>query len=255
MNRMDFNCYCGNWPFFRIRYNTLQKLAQLHSRCGITGGFVSSCEAIFYQDPYEAELQLAKELKGTPYMHAMVLNPMLPGWRDDLRRAVCNLNIKAVRLMPGFHDYALTNPVLDQICDGLRTYHLPLILTLRIRDERTAWMFHPKSVPLEDVAAFLDKNQDIITMLACTRKAEAIKLSAQFEARDNLFTDVSGFKDDNFAVEEACEAIGKEYIVYGSSAPLLELQSTAIIVDRAFLSESTRSDIFSGRHLMELLER
>lgn len=254
MNRMDFNCYCGNWPFFRMRCNTLQKLTELHRRCGISGGFVSSCEAIFYQDPYEAEEMLAKELAGTSYMHTMTLNPMLPSWKDDLKRAVEKLNIRAVRLMPGFHDYSLMNPVLDSVCNELRTYHLPLLLTLRIRDERTAWIFSPKSVPLEDVAAFLDRNKDILTLLACTRNAETIKLRAQFEGRRNLFTDVSGLKNSNFAVESACEAIGKEHIVYGSSAPLLELQSTMIIVEKANLDECTRNDILGGKHLLTLLE-
>ena len=254
MKRMDFNCYCGNWPFFRTRCNTLQKLTELHRRCGITGGFVSSCEAIFYQDPYEAEEMLSKELAGTSYMHAMTLNPMLPSWKDDLKRAVEKLNIRAVRLMPGFHDYSLMNPVLESVCDALRAYRLPLLLTLRIRDERTSWIFSPKSVPLEDVAAFLDHNKDILTLLACARKAETIKLRAQFEGRCNLFTDVSGFKDGNFAVEAACEAIGREHIVYGSSAPLLELQSTTIIVEKANLDEYTRNDILSGTYLLTLLE-
>ena len=67
MKRLDLNCYCGNWPFFRVRYNTVEKIAQLHSRCGIEGGFISAIEAIFYQDPYEAEVQLAKQLEGTLY--------------------------------------------------------------------------------------------------------------------------------------------------------------------------------------------
>ena len=62
MEHMDFNCFTGNWPFYRVRYNTVEKLAQLHSRIGITGGYISALEAIFYQDPYEAELALAKEL-------------------------------------------------------------------------------------------------------------------------------------------------------------------------------------------------
>lgn len=250
MEKMDFNCYCGNWPFFRIRYNTLQKLSELHSRCGITGGFVSSCEAIFYQDPYEAELQLSKELKGTAYMHAMVLNPMLAGWRDDLIRAVRNLDIKAVRLMPGFHDYSILDPILDDVCQLLQQYRLPLILTLRIRDERTNWMFHPKSVPVDDVAAFLDCHKTVPTLLACARKSEILKLQMQFAGRDNLFTDISGFKDSNFPVEEVSRAIGAEHIVYGSSAPLLELQSSVLMADQAQLPLSVHNEIFRGTRLL-----
>ena len=151
MRRMDFNGFTGNWPFFRVRSNTVEKLAQLHQRCGIEGGFVSSLEAIFYQDPYEAELQLSRQLKGSAYMHAMVLNPTLPGWKDDLKRAAQQLNIKAVRLVPGFQGYALTDPALEEVMANLREYGLPLIITLRMRDERTMWMIQPESIPVEDL--------------------------------------------------------------------------------------------------------
>ncbi len=253
MKRMDLNCYCGNWPFFRVRYNTIEKIAELHSRCGIEGGFVSSCEAIFYQDPYEAEVQLATALECTPYMHAMIVNPTIPGWKDDLARAVKNLNIRAVRLMPGFHGYDLDDPVLDQVCDSLRAYRLPLILTLRIRDERTAWMVSARKIPVEEIAVFLDKHKDIVTLLGCARVKETIALKPQFEGRSNLFADVSGFKDSNYAVENVGQNIGCEHIVYGSSAPLLEMQSTTIIVDKAKLPEETRAEIFSGNKLLSLL--
>ena len=253
MKRLDLNCYCGNWPFFRVRYNTVEKIAHLHNRCGIEGGYISSCEAIFYQDPYEAEVQLAKDLEGTPYMHAMTLNPKIPGWKDDLNRAVNDLGIRAVRLMPGFHGYTLTDPVLNQVCDALRTYQLPLILTIRIRDERTAWIFAPEKIPVVDIAAFCDKNKDIVTLLACTRVKEVLTLKPQFMSRNNLFTDVCGFKDSNYAVENVCACIGSEHIVYGSSAPLLEMQSTTIIVDRAKLPEEVRTEIFSGNKLLKLL--
>ena len=254
MKRMDLNCYCGNWPFFRVRYNTPEKLMQLHRRCGIESAFVSSCEAIFYQDPYEAEKQLSKALAGTAYMHVMTLNPMLNGWKDDLKRAVEELQIKAVRLMPGFHDYSLSDPVLNDVADALRNYQLPLFLTLRIRDERTNWIFHPKSVPLDEVADFLERTSDILTLLCCARRREVASLKSSFDARSNLFTDTSGFKDGNFAIEEACEIIGHEKVVYGSSAPLIEMQSTAILVDRAQLPESTRNDIFSGACFTRLLK-
>lgn len=253
MKRMDFNCYCGNWPFFRVRYNTVEKIAELHSRCGIDGGFISAMEAIFYQDPYEAEMQLAKQLEGTPYMHAMILNPMIPGWKDDFNRAVKNLNIRAVRLMPGFHGYTLDDAVLDEVCNALRTHNLPMILTLRIRDERTSWMVDPRKLAVEEIAAFLDKNKDIVTLLGCPRVKEAISLKPQFENRDNLFADVSGLKDGNYAVENVSEQIGSEHIVYGSSAPLLEMQSTTIIVDRAKLPDGTKAKIFSGETLLNLL--
>lgn len=253
MKRLDLNCYCGNWPFFRVRYNTVEKIAQLHKRCAIEGGFISSLEAIFYQDPYEAEVQLAKQLEGTPYMHAMILNPKIPAWKDDLSRAVNNLNIRAIRLMPGFHDYELNDPAVDEVCDALRAYKLPLILTLRIRDQRTSWVFSPRNLPLEEVAAFLDRHKDITTLLACARVKEISQLKDLFAARENLFADVSGFKDGNYVIETISDQIGSEHLVYGSSAPLLEMQATTIIVDRAKLPAQVRAEIFNGSRFLSQL--
>ena len=64
MAKVDFNCYVGNWPFHRIRNNTLEDLKKLHKKVGIDYGYVSALEAIFYHDPYEADALLAKEIEG-----------------------------------------------------------------------------------------------------------------------------------------------------------------------------------------------
>ena len=84
MRQLDFNCFSGNWPFHKIRSNSVDKLCLLHRRCGIEGGFISSFEAIFYQDPYEAELELAKQLEGKSYYHVMVVIPTLPAWKSAI---------------------------------------------------------------------------------------------------------------------------------------------------------------------------
>lgn len=250
MKKMDFNCYCGNWPFYRVRYNTIEKLSALHARQSIEGGFVSAMEAIFYQDPYEAEKALAKDLEGTAYMQALILNPTLTGWKDDLRRAVKELNIKAVRLMPGFHNYTLADDCVQEACDAIREYQLPLLLTMRIRDERTAWIFSPRSLPIDEIAAFLDKNKDILTILACARSAEVAQLKAQFDARDNLFTEMSGFKDCPELSEVAALTVAKDRILYGSSAPLLEINSTTIMLERSLISDDDKENIFSGKYFL-----
>lgn len=254
MKRLDFNGFAGNWPFFKVRNNTVEKLAQLHAHCGITGGFVSSLEAIFYQDPYEAELALARQLKGTPYLHAMTLNPMLPGWKDDLKRGVKQLNIKAVRLVPGFQGYTLADPVLEEVAADLQVYGLPVILTLRMRDERTMWMIQPDNVSVEALQGFLDKYPDIPTVVTHIRAAEAEKLAPQFAARENLFVDISGFKDGLFVLDRmATESAARGHLVYGSGAPLMEMQATTLQIDTAQIPEETKAEIFGGEKLLAYL--
>ena len=120
MERFDGNCFVGNWPFFRVRENTIEKLAALHKKYQITSGFVSSLEAIFYQDSFEAESQLAEQLQATGYKHIMVLNPALPAWEAELRRCVKTLAVAGVRLLPGYHSYSLRDPQLDRVVAAIK---------------------------------------------------------------------------------------------------------------------------------------
>lgn len=254
MEKMDFNCFAGNWPFFRLRNNTVEKIAACHRKCGISGGFLSSLEAIFYQDPYEAELELSRHLEGTPYMHAMVLNPTLPGWQDDLKRAYEKLHIRAVRFVPGFQNYQLTDPCVEAVMDALRQYRLPLVVTMRMRDERTMWMLQPKEIPVEELRAFLEENADIPTLITHIRPGETEKLSDLFSARENLFVDNSGFKDGLFALDRLWNntATGG-HIVYGSGAPLMEMMATTLQVETGELDDDTKAQIFSGEKWMKYL--
>ena len=251
MERFDCNCFTGNWPFYKVRYNTVDKIRDLHQRIGITGGFISAIESIFYQDPYEAELALAKELEGTPYHQAMILNPTLPGWKTDLKHCVEDLHIKAVRLMPTYHKYALSEPIMDEVCAAVKCYGLPLLLTLRLRDERCMYMFQPDFVDIAQVSEFLEKNADILTLVTDASAFEMEKLAGVFAKRNNLFADCSGLKDGLFAADKAYEAIG-DRLVFGSAAPLLEMQASFYNITMSPLPEDAKNEILSGKPFLAL---
>ena len=251
MERFDCNCFAGNWPFYKVRYNTVEKIRELHGRIGITGGFISACESIFYQDPYEAEADLAKELIGTPYYQAMILNPTLPGWKADLKRGVEELNIKAVRLMPTYHKYDLTSPMVKDLVDAVKSYDLPLLLTFRLRDERCMWMFQADFIDISQVEAFLETYPDLLTLITDVSASEIEKLAHVFAKRNNLFADCSGLKDGLFAADRAYSAIG-DRLVYGSAAPLLEMQASFYNITLSPLSNDTKAKIISGEKFLAL---
>lgn len=243
--KLDLNCFSGNWPFYKVRYNTVEKLAQLHSRCGIEGGLISSLEAVFFQDPYEAELELAKELSGTNYAQATVVNPTLPGWQESLTRCVEILGVKAVRLIPSYHGYTLADPVMEQVAAMLRQYQLPLVLTLRLEDERTTWMVGPRLIAIDEVKAFLQSFADIRTLIANIQIDEISELADLFKARANLFADTSGLVRGLFPVDMAYPLTNGQ-LVFGSSAPKNELCAITNTVDTSLLTEEQKSAVYSG---------
>lgn len=252
MKYMDCNCFCGNWPFFRVRYNTFEKLRELHHRIGIAGGFVSSLEAIFYQDPYEAELALAKEVAGTEYRHAMILNPTLPGWKDDLHRALRELNIQAIRLVPGYQNYQLTDPVMEEVAAQLRQCGLPLLLTYRMIDDRTAYGIRPRPIPDSEAVAFLEKYPDIPTLVCNLRVAQLKEYAHLFETRSNLYMDTSGFMAGLFPVE-AAHPLAKGKLVFGTNAPLTEMQCIYHILHTAAVDSSVKEAILTGTAFLNII--
>lgn len=250
MERFDGNCFVGNWPFFRVRENTIEKLAALHKKYHITSGFVSSLEAIFYQDPYEAELQLAEQLRKTDYKHVVVLNPALPAWEAGLHRCVETLAVSGVRLLPGYHSYSLRDPQMDRVVAAIKQYNLQMLITLRMHDDRTGWMIKPVPVPPEDIACFIKSNPDIRILLNHIRPAEIEKLNALGVCWDNVFIDTCGFKDGTNPIEAVMKYdYLKGHIVYGSGAPIMEPYATVLQLETANLDPSEIAEIFTAKNL------
>ena len=247
MNRFDSNCFVGNWPFFPVAENRVKDLVKIHKRYGISGGFVSSLEAIFYQDPYVAEKRLSEELVGTGYQHIMVLNPMLPAWKDDLLRCVKELNITGVRLLPGFHSYTLEDEVLDDVISEVKKYNLCILLTLRMHDDRMTWMYHPRVLPMDEIAKFINKIKDTRVLLNHIRLHELEKLNEFGIDWDNLFVDICGFTGGVNALDRALKVKYLQgHIVYGSGAPLLEAYSSVFQLETSDTDENVKNTIFKG---------
>ncbi len=81
MRRFDCNCFAGNWPFHYIRRNTPQKLLELHRKATIDSGLISSLEAVFYRDPWEADARLLESINGTPYLCAQTMGKKMSAVR------------------------------------------------------------------------------------------------------------------------------------------------------------------------------
>lgn len=245
MKALDFNCFIGGWPFHKVRNNSFDSIKKLHNKNGIAGGYVSSTDAIFYNDPYEAELELHDKLKNQPsYRHIMTVNPTLPGCIDDIARGVSELNIAGVRILPGFHDYALDSEYVLRLCGALKKYRLPLFLTLRMEDERVSYMFHPKTVPLTEVERFLISQPELLILLCNIRLQEVLRLKEVISSSKRIFFDSSGLKEQLFPVDYLGSENLAGRLVYGSLAPIFCLKSTMLLIEKS--NVGVKDEIRSG---------
>lgn len=256
MKRIDFNCFCGTWPFHKIAHPEFEDLRRIHEENGIEGGFISSTHAIFYNDPYEADLELAKTIRGTRYRQVMTVNPMLPAWRDDIHRAIHDLDIAGVRIHPGYHGYTILDKCMKELMELLRKLNLPLFLTMRMEDERATYLLHPEQVTWAQVGDFILRYPENVILLCNFRMNELRAIQEQIKACKNVYADCSGIKDGVFALETICEEYGLEdRLVYGSLCTISCLKSTILTLETAKVDPQIVERIFAGEAMMGLIKQ
>lgn len=252
MDKIDFNCFSGTWPFHRVRHPYFTDICRIHRKNGIEYGYISSTDAIFYNDPYEAELVLADEIRDSKYRHVMTVNLALPGAIKSIEHGVSKLNIAGVRLFPGFHGYSIISEEVWTLCEQLRNYRIPLFLTMRMEDERVTHLFHPKSIALTQLESFLEKISDIPIVICNIHEYELEPLQDVIKENENVFFDCSGLKYGTFPLE-GIDMLGLlPRLIYGSVTPLFCLKSTMLMFEKTHICPQTIATILSGSNFLEV---
>ncbi len=252
---LDCNVIVGNWPFRKFRDNTIEKIEELHQKYGISGGFVSSAEAIFYNDPMEADLDLSRALEGKAnYRHVVTVNPLLPGACANIKRAVRELNPAGVRIYPHYHGFQLHCPELEAVCDILREHKLPLFLNLRMDDLRAEYMVYSKEAPIWELIGFCQRHTDFPIIICNARASEYRYIYSMLSHQENICFDVCGFKDGIFAIESMYNSGMCDWLVYGSNAPVFVMAASYLIVNADPIPEDAKAKIMSGEKFINMLD-
>ena len=246
MKGFDCNCYVGNWPFHKVRRNTIDAIRELHEKNDIGGACVSSLEAIFYHDPWEADEMLHEQLKDLPnYHHVITVNPMLPGCLDSIRRAVKLWGIRGVRIFPCYHGYELRDPKMIEFSDLLRELDLTLFITLRMEDERNTYLFHPKPVGLNDIMDYFYLNKGMKVILCGGWNGDMMYLNSRLDPHSEIYWECSAMRGGLYVVDDLHRAGLTDRLLYGSMAPIFVLKSTRLLVETADIPEETKDAILS----------
>ena len=243
MKITDVNCLLGHWPFRKISKNTFDHLKHVHKENDIAYGYVSSINSIFYNDPFEGDTELHDVIKDSPYKHILTVNPLLPGFKDDIESGMKFFDIKGVRIYPGYHGYNLNNGYIKELCSILKYYGLPLFLSMRLEDERLDYIIRPAILKMEEVGSFLSKNTDLKLLLLTFRNEELMQLKHVLLSHPDAYYDTSGLKNYLFAIEKSMSDFGRNRMVYGSQYPLFCLKSTYLLVEKAELDEMVKERI------------
>ncbi len=243
---IDVNASLGQWPFGKLRYNTPSSLLKLMDSVGIDQACVAPIEGLLYGDVQLANRQMHRAVR--QYRQRLlpfsVINPSLPGWKEDLEECDKVLNTVGIRLFPSYHGYRISDKLCLELFDQLQRRNLPVQIAPVVSDPRTD---HPQ-VAIRP--AKLDAVPQLPAMFPALRLAlinvnMTVKLFANpkhLRRVGSVFFDIA-WAEGVCCIQTLIETFGVDKILFGTNAPLMIPLAAVYKLQEADLNRSQQAAI------------
>ena len=244
MKYFDANTWTGRWPFAFIEEHTPRSLAEhLHAH-GISRALVSPLDAVLAPEPGPANYQLLSTTEGlTGLVPVPVVNPGLAGWRDELATCAADPRVRAVRILPRYHNYRLTARAVQELAAELLRRRLRLIVQVRLIDERHE--FHAlnlKPVPVAELQAFLKQIPRVRVLASGLLRSEIL---AVLPRNPRLLADLS-FAEWHDTIPHLLTKVSARQLAFASHTPFLVTAAARAKLDTAGVGAAKLRQIASG---------
>lgn len=219
--RTDYNCFAGEWPFVKRRRIDFDGLRRMHEKHGITSGWVSNLNAVFYNDPFEGDEELSGIISGSGYKHAVSINPMLPNTMFDIKRLNESFGYDAFRLYPTVHGYNFDSIEFIEFMHMATPLGKPVFIHCAFGDARLDYLLKQKPLDKDSLFSFLRDGADVPVILCNMRHREMID-NRDFLTGDNIFLDMSEMRHSMFSLEDMENAGLLDKTVFGSFYPVFD---------------------------------
>lgn len=219
---IDINTFYGHWPFRKVPCESMEEITASAAKHQIDTMIISSTNAIFYQDHFEGDEELAAVLPDNCYQ-ALTIDPSQPYFADDIQLGVENFRVKAVRIHPEYHNYSLLDPCVSRLFDVLHEYKLPLLLTSIMEDPRALHMLPQKAFGADQIASMIQRNKKIPVVVTNCGFGDWNMYKGVVEEYGNLHFDTSGIRFGHMNIIEFVVnqmGIPATQLLYGSHYPL-----------------------------------
>jgi len=241
---IDTHCFLGPWPFLPVPDRSGRELAQHLRRHGVDRALVSHLGAAFLPEPMPSNRQLWATTRGVKALAPVpIINPALANWSEQLSECAQQQPLRAVRLMPDFHNYGPAHPRLKRCMAEFARAGIAVILQTRVEDERNRY-FGLKLTGLTETAVdnFLRRFADQTVLCAGLYHGEIVRLAAHHA---NFLADIS-FAESLTTLETLREVLPARRIVFGSGCPILSVPAQAAKIRQTGLSKREREQIAAG---------
>lgn len=247
---IDTNAFIGQWPFRHAVRADRQYYTTMSERLGISQYYISHIAAIFGHDTRSGNEALLAETKDDARLRPFViLNPCEPGWEQEMEWAKAS-GACGIRLVPGFHDYELTDSRALQLLAVARTYRLPIIVTARIQDER---LQHPRyqASPLTptSIAEFIAAGTNHPLLISGLNYVQCMALRPHFntgQSTDHVVFDLWFTNSPVGIIEDICNSGYSDKFAYSSCSPIQVAEATALQLATAGITDEQRYALCRG---------
>lgn len=240
----------GFWPIQRFTSRSLSELHQAFCSIGIDRAWVSAIESILFPEPDSHDLALFEQLKDYPrFQPVKTVNPLLANWKKSLEQTLSRFPLAAVKLFPNYHGYSLKSEAVEKLCQFARQRHLPLLIQIRVNDERNQPHFmQVNGVPADEIAELSARHPNNPMVALCAYNNEVAALA---KGSASLMVDLS-FLDEAETIERFAGEIDLDRIVFGSGAPFLHAQAAYMKLTHFKLPETRRNAVASENLLSRI---
>ncbi len=229
--RLDVNFATGPWPF-----RDLPKLdGEALKQRGITQSITGSLEALLTRDIAAVNARLAADCakSGGLMLPAGTLHPLLPAWREDLRRCREEHAMKVIRLHPNYHGYTLAEPLFADMLDAITEAGLAVQIVAQMEDQRTQHPFVQAAPvdlkPLHDLLKARPKARVMVL------NANAVMITTALRGCDALWLDCAMIEGVG-GLENTLKAWPAEKLCFGTHAPFFYPESSLLKLVESELS-------------------
>jgi uncharacterized protein len=165
------------------------------------------------------------------------IDPLLPDWKEDLRRCHESHKMPGIRVHPNYHGYALDHSAFAELLAESRRRRLVVQIALKMEDER---MLHPlfKSLPTTEPSP-------LHTLLANSSGPPVVVLNAlgnirgeplkQLLAVPGVWCDIA-MLEGAAGLERLVAQVGSDRLLFGSHAPLFYADSAHLKLKESALA-------------------
>jgi predicted TIM-barrel fold metal-dependent hydrolase len=220
---IDVNVSLAHWPFRRLPDDEPDALVRRLKRLGVTEAWCGSFDALLHRDLSAVNLRLAGACRasGAGLLRPFgAVNPLLPDWREELRRCRDVHRMPGIRLHPDFHGYTLEHPAFVDLLHESARLGLVVQIALRMEDPRT---LHPLLRDLRPTDA-----APLVELVARAPRPRVVLLNALGEIRgkaldrllstSRIWVDLA-MLEGAAGLERIMARAGHERLLFGSHAP------------------------------------